>query len=50
MEPLESGVIGHIFKWLPKIVNFYANIRENEWRLFEESMIYVVGKYQVNKA
>jgi hypothetical protein len=36
MKPLESGVIGHIFKLLTKIVNLYAKFREKLGRLFEE--------------
>jgi hypothetical protein len=40
MEHLESWVIGHIFKLLAKIENFYVIARENLCRLFEESEFY----------
>jgi hypothetical protein len=42
MEPLESGVIEHIFKLLTKIVNFLAaQVQVKLSRLFEESDIYL---------
>jgi hypothetical protein len=41
MEPLGSGVIGHIFKLLTKIVNFYAKFGEKLCRRFEESEFYL---------
>jgi hypothetical protein len=41
MEPLESGVIYHIFKLLSKIANFLAKFRVKLCRLFEESEFYL---------
>jgi hypothetical protein len=47
MEHLDIRVIGHFFKLLTKIVNFYAKFREKICRRFEESD-FSLEKYQVN--
>jgi hypothetical protein len=44
MEPLESGVIDHIFlifNLMTTIVIFYAKFREKLCRLFKETDIYL---------
>jgi hypothetical protein len=49
MEPLESGVIDHIFKLMTKIVNFKGNFqvklcrRFEEWEFYLEKYIYLVN-------